>query len=116
MLNQELSTTTAERARQIGAPNGVLRKVAVLIPAYNPDCRLPEFVAQLLERGFGAVLVVNDGSDACWDSLYQNIAAIPACTVIPHPGNLGKGRALKTGLNNFLLHYPAFIVVVPSDA
>jgi putative flippase GtrA len=87
-----------------------------LIPAYNPDPSLPHFVGDLLDRGFGAVLVINDGSHACCDSVFQEIAAIPGCTVIEHAVNLGKGRALKTGFNHFLLHYPDFSGVVTADA
>jgi glycosyltransferase involved in cell wall biosynthesis len=107
---------TLERIRPISATDGVLTNVAVLIPAYNPDSKLSEFVAQLLDRGFGAVLVVNDGSDQRCDSVFQDIAATSGCTVLEHVVNLGKGRALKTGFNHFLLHYPAFVGLVTADA
>jgi glycosyltransferase involved in cell wall biosynthesis len=106
----------AERARPNSISDGALRNIAVLIPAYNPDLRLPQFVAELLERGFGAVLVVNDGSDTSCEGVFQEIAAIPGCTVIPHAVNLGKGRALKTGFNHFLVNKPAFIGLVTADA
>lgn len=118
MLNRALTTSDppAESEHPTGAPDVALRNVAVLIPAYNPDSRLSEFVAQLLARGFGAVLVVNDGSDVRWDRVFQDIAATPGCTVIQHAVNLGKGRALKTGLNHFLLQHPGFIGLVTADA
>jgi glycosyltransferase involved in cell wall biosynthesis len=107
----------AERARTSSStPAGVLGNVAVLIPAYNPDLRLSQFVDQLLDKGFGAVLVVNDGSDPSCDSVFQDIAATPGCTVIQHVVNLGKGRALKTGFNHFLQYFPDFIGVVTADA
>jgi glycosyltransferase involved in cell wall biosynthesis len=106
----------AECLSPINAPAAQLAKVAVLIPAFNPDWRLSQFVVQLLERGFGAVLVVNDGSDQTCECVFQEIAATRGCTVIPHVVNLGKGRALKTGFNHFLLHYPNFLGVVTADA
>jgi glycosyltransferase involved in cell wall biosynthesis len=115
MLNQEL-TTTDPSTGPIDARKSVLQNIAVLIPAYNPDSKLSEFVAQLLDRGFGAILVVNDGSDARWEGMFQEIAATPGCTVILHAVNLGKGRALKSGLNHFLLHYPDFVGIVTADA
>jgi len=106
----------AQRVQPISARDRALSSVAVLIPAYNPDSTLPQFVAELLANGFGAVLVVNDGSDKCCDCVFQEIAATPGCAVLQHVVNLGKGRALKTGFNYFLLHYPAFIGVVTADA
>ncbi len=93
-----------------------MANVAVLIPAYNPDSALSKFVSELLDRGFGGVIVVNDGSDKCCAGVFRDIAAIPGCTVIKHVVNLGKGRALKTGLNYFLLHCPDFLGVVTADA
>jgi glycosyltransferase involved in cell wall biosynthesis len=106
----------AELARPLSIPQGALANVAVLIPAYNPDSTLSKFVTELLDRGFGGVIVVNDGSDKCCAGVFQDIAAMPGCTVIQHVVNLGKGRALKTGFNYFLLHCPAFLGVVTADA
>ncbi len=103
-------------ARPISAADSVLANVAVLIPAYNPDWRLPQLVAELVDQGFGAVLVVNDGSDGRCEEVFQEVAATPGCTVVRHVVNLGKGRALKTGLNYFLLRFPTFIGVVTADA
>ena len=38
-------------------------RIAVLIPAYNPDEKLQMVVKRLKERGFHDIIVVNDGSD-----------------------------------------------------
>jgi putative flippase GtrA len=73
-------------------------------------------VAQVLDRGFGTVLVVNDGSDARCDDVFHDVESTPGCTVIQHAVNLGKGRALKTGLNHFLLHCPDSVGIVTADA
>ena len=106
----------AELAPPVSARDGILERVAVLIPAYNPDSGLPQFVARLLKKGFGAVVVVNDGSDRCSEEVFREVAATPGCTLLRHAVNLGKGRALKTGFNYFLLNYPAFVGVVTADA
>ena len=93
-----------------------IQNTAVLIPAYNPDDKLPPFVRDLLSRGIGAVIIVNDGSHARCQCIFEELAETPGCTVIAHAVNLGKGRALKTGINHFLLSYPDFTGLVTADA
>lgn len=80
-----------------------MNKSVVLIPSLNPPWEFGEYVKQLSDNGF-AVIVVNDGSRAEYESLFQQIASIPACVVVHHPHNMGKGRGLKTGLQYFLEH------------
>jgi glycosyltransferase involved in cell wall biosynthesis len=99
-----------------------LSRIAVLIPAWQPDKRLSDLVCQLLELGFGAVIVVDDGSDSLHKVIFETVRE-QGCQqkgtpvkVITHPINLGKGRALKTGLEFFLEHYPEYIGVVTADA
>ena len=72
--------------------------VAVLIPAYNPDDRLPAFVAELRRTGqFRQIIVVDDGSRDDCRPLFAALAASAGVTVLHHAVNLGKGAALKTG-------------------
>ncbi len=91
--------------------------VAVLIPAYNPDQGLASLVAELRRTGrFCEIIVVNDGSgDAC-HPLWDLLAAMPGVTVLHHAVNLGKGAALKTGLNHFCCAVPQGHAVVTADA
>jgi glycosyltransferase involved in cell wall biosynthesis len=56
----------------------------------------------LTARGFGAILVVNDGSDEKFLGLFEKLALFPRVHVLRQAVNLGKGRALKTGINYFL--------------
>jgi len=74
---------------------------AILIPAYNPDCRLLAFVDELLRTNrFPRIIVVDDGSsDECLH-LFQTLESRSRVTVLRHAINLGKGAALKTGLNH----------------
>lgn len=86
----------------------------IVIPAYQPDKRLPELIERLRARGFERVIVVDDGSghkqrvhvDACLDMGAQ---------VVRHAVNQGKGRALKTGVNRAMLLWPG-AGVVTADA
>jgi len=86
----------------------------VLLPAYKPDAGLPQLVELLRGRGM-AVLVVDDGSGEVFLPFFQQCEALGA-RVIRHAVNLGKGRALKTGLNEIQLAYPDVTGVITADA
>ncbi|MDR0396159.1 MAG: bifunctional glycosyltransferase family 2/GtrA family protein [Oscillospiraceae bacterium] len=91
--------------RSATAPGGA----TILIPAYKPDRRLVSLVDELRGRGLD-VLVVDDGSGAAYSDIFQQARALGA-DVVSHAVNLGKGRALKTGLNALMLRYGARDVV-----
>ncbi len=93
-----------------------LANIAVLIPAWQPDQRLTSLVSHLLELGFGAIVIVNDGSDSRYDEVFQRLALRPHVHVLRHDVNLGKGRALKTGLTYFKRCFPEFAGIVTADA
>lgn len=83
----------------------------ILIPAYEPDEKLPALVAEL---GRGAVrhhvIVVNDGSSPAFDPVFARARDFGA-TVIGYPNNHGKGQALKTGFSYIAAHHPGRPVV-----
>src|ERR1017187_750982 len=91
-------------------------EIPVLIPAYKPGETLVELVADLLKLGVQAVIIVNDGSGPEFDSRFKTIAACAHVHVVHHAVNLGKGAALKTGLNYALVHFPDCLGVVTADA
>jgi putative flippase GtrA len=91
-------------------------KITVLIPAYNPTERLIGIVRGLAESGFASIVVVNDGSDAGYDPLFDAVAATGQVTLLRHAVNLGKGAALKTGLNHAFCHFRDHTGVVTVDA
>ncbi len=83
----------------------------VLIPAYEPDERLVRLVGDLRASAPGVhVLVVDDGSGSAYRALFDRVRG-PGCTVLTHPGNRGKGRALKTGFAHAERHHPGQPVV-----
>jgi glycosyltransferase involved in cell wall biosynthesis len=93
-----------------------LDRMAVLIPAWRPGELLAGLAASLLACGFGTVIVVNDGSDATCAALFEELALLPRVRVLRHAVNLGKGRALKTGINHFLTELPEMDGLVTVDA
>ena len=73
------------------------QECCVLIPSLSPDGRLPAYVRELRAAGYGLVLVVDDGSAAEYQPIFEEIAGWDGCRVLHHQVNRGKGAALKTG-------------------
>ena len=91
-----------------------MRRIVVLIPAYKPDERLIELSRSLLEKKL-TVLLVDDGGGAQYAQIFERCRALGA-EVAVHAVNMGKGRALKTGINQALLDHPDLLCVVTADA
>jgi putative flippase GtrA len=88
----------------------------VLIPSYEPDAQLVALVGALRSADENlSIVVVNDGSSAAFDSVFE-AARAAGVTVVQHPHNLGKGRALKTGFAHIAECFPgADVVCADSD-
>ena len=91
-------------------------QVPVLIPSYKPGGALETLVDALLQRGFDTIIVVNDGSGPEFDGIFQRVARSGRVHLLEHGVNLGKGAALKTGLNYALVKCPNLRGVVTADA
>jgi len=91
-------------------------KVALLIPAYDPETTLSSFVSELIGAGFEKIVVVNDGSSKTCDDIFEDLKRRPQVTVLDHAVNLGKGAALKTGLNFSYCSFPELDGVITADA
>lgn len=85
----------------------------ILIPAYKPNKSMLPFLEELKTLS-AQILVVNDGSGQQFDHIFRQTREM-GIEVIEHAVNQGKGRALKTGLNNILLRYPNVKGVVTAD-
>ncbi len=85
----------------------------ILIPAYRPDEKFTAFAAVLREQNM-AVLVVDDGSGPDCDSFFRQAEAL-GCTVVRHEKNMGKGRAIKTGLQAVKAAFPEAECVITAD-
>lgn len=93
-----------------------ISSVSVVIPAYKPDAKLLDTLSGLVEAGFSDILVVDDGSGAPFEPIFRQVEQIPACTLLRHPQNRGKGAALKTAFRFFLEQRPEQRGVVTADA
>ncbi len=82
-------------------------KPVILIPAYQPAQELIALIRALTEDADQKIIVVNDGStQPTAKQVFDTISAqFPRVDLVHHAVNLGKGQALKTGFNHFLLHY-----------
>jgi glycosyltransferase involved in cell wall biosynthesis len=90
-------------------------KPSILIPAYEPPEGLPLLVSDLTARGY-SVVVVDDGSGPGSDGIFEAVASNPSVALVRHAVNLGKGAALRTGMNYVLTHDLNAIGVVTADA
>lgn len=83
----------------------------LLIPAYEPDARLVELVADIRRTApHQGVLVVDDGSGPAYAPVFAAVRDLGA-EVIGHPVNRGKGYALKQGFAHVAAHHPGHDVV-----
>jgi glycosyltransferase involved in cell wall biosynthesis len=87
----------------------------ILIPAYKPDQKMLNLVEQLRAADFHRIIVVDDGSGPEYAQLFDQAANL-GCVVLRHGINMGKGRALKTGLNHGLVSGLAGNGIITADA
>jgi glycosyltransferase involved in cell wall biosynthesis len=108
---------SSTRATLAVAPQSSATYPIVLIPAYKPSPKLTDLVLQLVSADrVCAVVVVNDGSGLEYQKIFEAIAAIKKTHVLAHVVNLGKGAALKTGLNYAACQFPEAVGIVTADA
>src|SRR5450759_2032757 len=88
----------------------------VLIPAYRPSPGLVDLVRGLSARGMPAILLVDDGSGPEFRAIFDQAAQFPRVQILRHAVNLGKGAALKTGINHALCVFPDLVGIVTADA
>ena len=91
-------------------------RLAVVIPAYRPTGSLVDVVRALVEKSFSHIVVVDDGSGPDFSDVFTRVAAVPGVELLRHAAKLGKGAALKTGINHALAGIPDLAGVVTADA
>ena len=89
-----------------------MKRIA-LMPAYEPDMKMIYTLIELQKAGF-EIIVVNDGSEGRYDDLFR--WAEDYASVIRQPENMGKGKAIKTGLSYIRDHYTESYTVVTVDS
>ena len=88
--------------------------IAVLIPSLDPNERLGTLVSALRQRGVTQLVVIDDGSAARTQPIFDLCASL-GCIVVHHDRNRGKGEALRTGLRAAREHFPNLAGVVTAD-
>ena len=79
-------------------------KPVIVIPAYKPDSTLLSLV-EALKPFQSHIIIVNDGSGEAFRPLFDSLKGNAGLTLLEHAVNLGKGQALKTAFNHFLIHF-----------
>ncbi len=96
--------------------NNIATRPVALIPAFKPAYSVVDTANRLLQSGFFSTLVVvNDGSGKEFDSLFAELEQ-SGVVILRHFINLGKGMALRTGLNHIACLYPRCSGVITLDA
>ena len=90
-------------------------KNVILIPAYNPDDKLIKLIDDLINLKM-PIIVVNDGSEKCYDYIFSCIKNKNQVEVINHEKNKGKGVAIKTGIKYIISNYYECIGIITADS
>jgi len=76
-------------------------QLSVVIPVYNEKDTLREILRRVQATALATeILVVDDGSTDGTRQVLAELSPQPGLRVILHPGNMGKGAAVRTGIQN----------------
>ncbi len=89
--------------------------VVALISSLDPDRQLNEFVDGLIRVGIPKIIIVNDGSSPESEKYYKKCRKYEQCIIIDHEKNLGKGCAIKTGLEYYTENLDGYDGIVTCD-
>ncbi len=89
-------------------------KLIVIIPAYEPPREFIDYAAKVSEFA-GELVVVNDGSGAEYDEIFDAIAKLDNVKYITYEENHGKGYALKQAFAYCTDSYADDSILVTAD-
>ncbi|MCK5552013.1 MAG: glycosyltransferase family 2 protein, partial [Deltaproteobacteria bacterium] len=87
-----------------------MSRLCVLIPAYNAEATL-KGVIEGVKRSHYDIIVVDDGSTDSTSRIGREMGV----TLLQHPGNRGKGRALRTGFTYVMEHGYEAVITIDAD-
>ena len=87
----------------------------IVLPSLNPNEKFDRVLDGLLNAGFQKIVIVDDGSAPQNQVHFERAASFPACRVIHHEVNKGKGRALKNGFRCAMEEFPDAAGVITID-
>ncbi len=88
-------------------------KEVILIPSYEPDNKLIDLINSIDKERFD-IIVVNDGSNICFDKIFNKIKK--KVQLISYKTNMGKGYALKKGIEYIKNKYNKDYIVITMDS
>ncbi len=78
-----------------------MMKVSIVIPVYNERQTIRQIVQRVLDTGLVyEIIIVDDGSTDGTRDILRELENQPPIRVILHPANVGKGAAVRTGIQN----------------
>lgn len=90
-------------------------EIVICIPAYKPDQKLIRLIDDLRSLGFSKIVVTDDGGGQEYAPVFM-CAEKRGCVVAHHDYNLGKGAALRTGMEKAVRQFGEEIGVITADA
>ena len=87
-----------------------MSRLCVLIPAYNAEATL-EGVIEGVKKSLHDIIVVDDGSSDSTSRIGREMGV----TLLQHPGNRGKGRALRTGFTHVMENGYEAVITIDAD-
>ena len=87
----------------------------IIIPAYAPDEKLIGLLEALERSGLTRIVVMGDGSGPEYTPVFIRAGEL-GCVVVRHQHNLGKGAAIKTGIEKAVREFGPGIGIITADA
>lgn len=93
-----------------------MKKIPIIIPAYEPDERMVALVETLVKAD-NYIVVVDDGSGDGYSHIFELVKQLlkDKGVVLVHNENMGKGKALKTAFRYILDNATDYIGAVTAD-
>ena len=88
------------------------KKIAIIIPAYNPNEKLVELINKIMNEITKKIVVINDGSKS--NEIFKKIEK--NSIILNNEINKGKGYSLKRGLTRILEQEKDIIAIITVDA
>jgi glycosyltransferase involved in cell wall biosynthesis len=108
--NDQLAIPPSEKRPTVASP------IAILIPSYQPTSTLCDLLEALRLRDPSPIIIVDDGSGPAYATIFARVKQVVGVTLLTNAVNLGKGAALRHGMNHILVGHPDCVGVVTADA
>ncbi len=108
--NDQPAVPPSEKRPTVASP------VVFLIPSYQPTGTLCDLLGNLRLGDPSPIVIVDDGSGPAYATIFARAKQVVDTTLLTNAVNLGKGAALRHGMNHILVDHPDCAGVVTADA